>query len=71
MAVVQEVVLDDRQSGGRGDFVKLPPGRSYLSTGGDITRLRRGNAELIFLFDFRGILSSLAGFVYSTGGYAT
>jgi hypothetical protein len=73
MAVVKEVVagkLDDRirLSGGRGDFITLPAGRSYLSTGGDIMRWRRQSAELIFFFGVRGILSSFAGFVYSTDG---
>src|ERR1700730_3131945 len=34
--------------------------------GGDIVRLRRQNATLIFFFDYRGILDSFSGFVYST-----
>jgi hypothetical protein len=73
MAVVREVSagkLDGRirVSGGRGDFIVLPLRQSYLSTGGEIMRWRRPNAQLIFFFDFRGILSSFAGFVYSTDG---
>ncbi|MBZ5644609.1 MAG: hypothetical protein LAO19_17775 [Acidobacteriia bacterium] len=73
MAVVREVAagkLDGRirVSGGRGDFIGLQPWQSYLSTGGEIMRWRRPNAQLIFFFDFRGVLSSFAGFVYSTDG---
>ena len=72
MAVVSSV-LDGRYEnlvqsrGGRGDFIALPGQLSYLSSGGgDIIRLRRQNASLIFFFDFRGILDSFSGFVYST-----
>jgi len=72
MAVVSSV-LDGRYEnlvqsrGGRGDFIALPGQLSYLSSGGgDIIRLRRQNATLIFFFDFRGILDSFSGFVYST-----
>jgi hypothetical protein len=72
MAVVSNV-LDGRyeslvrNSGARGDYIALPAQLSYLSTGGgDIIRLHRQNATLIFFFDFRGILDSFSGFVYSS-----
>jgi hypothetical protein len=71
MAVVSSV-LDGRYEnlvqdrGGRGDFIALPSQLSYLSSGGDIVRLRRQNATLIFFYDYRGILDSFSGFVYST-----
>jgi hypothetical protein len=56
-----------RNRGGRGDLITLPPQLSYLSSGGgDIMRWHRPNATLIFFFDYRGILDSFSGFVYST-----
>ncbi len=71
MAVVSSV-LDGRyenlvqSGGGRCDFIALPTQLSYLSSGGDIIRLRRQNATLIFFYDYRGILDSFSGFIYST-----
>jgi hypothetical protein len=71
MAVVS-TVLDGgyenlAQNGGRADLIALPAQLSYLSSGGgDIMRWRRENATLIFFFDYRGILDSFSGFVYST-----
>ncbi len=71
MAVVSSV-LDGRyenlvqSGGGRGDFIALPAQLSYLSSGGDIIRSRRHNATLIFFYDYRGILDSFSGFIYST-----
>jgi hypothetical protein len=55
-------------SGGRGDFIHLPPSYRGLSAGGDdIMVYRRDGKTLIFFFDFRGILDSFSGFVHSTG----
>jgi hypothetical protein len=72
MAVVSGV-LDGRYEnlvqnrGGGGDFIALPGQLAYLSGGGgNIIRLRRQNATLIFFFDFLGILDGFSGFVYST-----
>ena len=53
-------------SGGRGDFIHLPSSYRGLSDGGDIMVYRRDGQTLIFFFDFRGILDSFSGFVYST-----
>jgi len=53
-------------SGGLGDFIHLPSSYRGLSDGGDIMVCRRDGQTLVFFFDFRGILDSFAGFVYST-----
>jgi hypothetical protein len=73
MEVVSEV-LDGKlgnsitNSGGRGNLIHLPPSYRGLSAGGDdIAVYRRDGQTLIFFFDFRGILDSFSGFVYSTG----
>src|SRR5690348_15816293 len=72
MEVVSDV-LDGRlgqpasENGGRGELVRLPPVHQGTSEGGDIMIYRRDGQTLIFFFDFRGILDSFAGFVYSTG----
>jgi hypothetical protein len=73
MEVVSEV-LDGQMgnsitsSGGRGNLIHLPPSYRGLSAGGDdIIVYRRDGQTLIFFFDFRGILDSFSGFVYSTG----
>ena len=56
-----------QNKGGRGDLIALPTHLSYLSSGGgDIIRWHRQNATLIFFFDYRGILDSFSGFVYSS-----
>jgi hypothetical protein len=64
-------ILDGRyesriRGGGRGDLVVLPPRLAYLSSSGDVMVLHRQDATLIFFFDYRGVLDSFAGFVYST-----
>jgi hypothetical protein len=71
MAVVSNVLDGEYgnlvQSSGRGDFIALPSKLSYLSSGGgEIVRLRRQNGTLVFFYDYRGILDSFSGFVYST-----
>lgn len=73
MAVVSQV-LDGRlgktisKTGGRGGLVHLPPPYQGTSAGGgDILIYQRDGQTLIFFFDFRGVLDSFAGFVYSTG----
>jgi hypothetical protein len=73
MEVVSDV-LDGKlgnsvtNSGGRGDFIHLPPSYRGLSAGGDnIMVYRRDGQTLILFFDFRGILDNFSGFVYSTG----
>jgi hypothetical protein len=53
-------------SGGLGDFIHLPSSYRGLSDGDDIMVYRRDGQTLIFFFDFRGILDSFSGFVYST-----
>lgn len=58
---------EGQAKGGRGDLIALPGRLSYLSTGGgEIMLWRRQDATLIFFFDFRGILDSFSGFIYST-----
>lgn len=72
MEVVSEV-LDGRLAksvpeGGGSELVHLPASYRGLSAGGgDIMIDHRDGQTLIFFFDFRGILDSFAGFVYSTG----
>ena len=59
-----------RNAGGRGDLISLPPRLSDLSSsGGEILRFRRQNDTLILFFDYRGILDSFSGFVYSTDDF--
>ena len=70
MAVVNGVLSGKYNSqvestGGRGDFIVLPSGLSHLSSGGEVVRFRRQQDVLILFFDFRGILDSFSGFVYS------
>lgn len=56
-----------QNAGGRGDLIALPSRLSYLSSsGGEIVRFRRQSDTLILFFDYRGILDSFSGFVYST-----
>jgi hypothetical protein len=72
MAVVNDVLAGkyDNQLKGDGatwDLINLPSDLSYLSRGGGlIIRQRRSNRTLILFFDYQGILSSFAGFVYSS-----
>lgn len=71
MAVVNDVLSDKyndqvENAGGRGDLIALPPGLTHLSSGGEIVRFHRQQDVLILFFDFRGILDSFSGFVYST-----
>jgi hypothetical protein len=71
-AVVEDVLTGKYENrvqvaGGRGDLIALPPQLSGLSSsGGEIIRFRRQNDTLILFFDYRGILDSFSGFVYST-----
>ena len=71
-AEVVSAVLDGKMnqfitnSGGLGDFIHLPLSYRGLSDGDDIMVYRRDGQTLIFFFDFRGILDSFSGFVYST-----
>jgi hypothetical protein len=71
-AVVDDVLAGKYENrvqvaGGRGDLIALPPQLSGLSSsGGEILRVRRQNDTLILFFDYRGILDSFSGFVYST-----
>jgi hypothetical protein len=56
-----------QSTGGRGDLIALPSRLSGLSShGGEIMRFHRQNDTLILFFDYRGILDSFSGFVYST-----
>lgn len=72
MAVVNDVLAgryenDIKSAGGRGDLITLPSRLSGLSSsGGEIVRFRRQSDTLILFFDYRGILDSFSGFVYST-----
>jgi hypothetical protein len=72
MSVVGDVLAGkyDNQvenAGGRGDLIRLRGMRSYLSSGGgEIVRLRGPRRALILFFDFRGVLDSFSGFVYSS-----
>lgn len=71
-AVVSDVLAGkyDKQIqsvGGRGDLIALPARLSYLSSGGgEIVRFQRKSDTLILFFDYRGILDSFSGFVYSS-----
>jgi hypothetical protein len=73
MEVVSEVLAGKlgnsiTNNGGRGNIIHLPSSYGGLSAGGDdIVVDRRDGQTLIFFFDFRGILDSFSGFVYSTG----
>jgi hypothetical protein len=71
MAVVSNVLNGlyegaAQKGGGRGDLIAIPAEFPYLSNDGEILRLHRNDTTLIFFFDFRGILDSFAGFVYSS-----
>lgn len=72
MSVVRDVLAGkyDNQvenAGARGDLIALSGMRSYLSSGGgEIVRLRSPKRTLILFFDFRGVLDSFSGFVYSS-----
>jgi hypothetical protein len=53
-------------SGGRGDFISLPPHQSILSSGGgDIVIDHRDGRVFVLFFTYRGILDSFSGYVYS------
>jgi hypothetical protein len=71
-AVVQDVLRGKyensiKNAGGRGDLIELPSRLAGLSSsGGEIVRFRRQSDTLILFFDYRGILDSFSGFVYST-----
>jgi hypothetical protein len=72
MAVVNDVLAGKYQNqiqsaGGRGDLIALPARLSGLSSsGGEIVRFHRQSDTLVLFFDYRGILDSFSGFVYST-----
>jgi hypothetical protein len=73
MAVVSDVVAGKYGGPGeltvttRGDLINLPGAFSNLSAGGGMIMRRRSPARtLIFFYDFRGILDSFSGFVYSS-----
>jgi hypothetical protein len=73
MAVVSDVVAGKYDGPGeltvttRGDLINLPGAFSNLSAGGGMIMRRRSPARtLIFFYDFRGILDSFSGFVYSS-----
>jgi len=72
MSVVGDVLAgkyDNKveRAGARGDLIPLPGVRSYLSSGGgEIVRLRNPERTLILFFDYRGVLDSFSGFVYSS-----
>ena len=72
MEVVNDVLTGKyenhiQSAGGRGDLIALPTRLSYLSSsGGEIVRYHRESDVLILFFDYRGILDSFSGFVYST-----
>jgi hypothetical protein len=71
MEVVNDVLAGKyenriQNAGGSGDLIALPSRLSALSSsGGEIVRFRQ-NETLILFFDYRGILDSFSGFVYST-----
>lgn len=54
-------------AGSRGDLIQLSGMHSYLSSGGgEVVRLRSPNRTLILFFDYRGVLDSFSGFVYTS-----
>lgn len=76
MSVVGDVLAgkyDNKveSAGARGDLIPLSGTRSYLSSGGgEIVRLRSPERTLILFFDYRGVLDSFSGFVYSSDDQA-
>ena len=72
MEVVNDVLTGKYENhthsaGVRGDIIALPTRLSYLSSsGGEIVRYHRQSDVLILFFDYRGVLDSFSGFVYST-----
>lgn len=73
MAVVSELQsgrLDQYitiKGGGRGDIIDLPTRYRGLSDGDGIMAYRRDGQTFVFFFNFRGVLDSFSGFVYSSG----
>lgn len=56
-----------RNAGVRGDLIPLTDTVPSLSSaGGEVVRLRRAHGTLVLFFDYRGILDSFSGFVYSS-----